>query len=95
VQTPPRSGVLGGVSLQVVEELCRQLGIPFEERPLRLDDCLAADEAMLSCTSFCLAGVSRLQGTSLTFPGPIFEQLRRAWSDQAGLDFRAQILAAG
>jgi branched-chain amino acid aminotransferase len=95
VLTPPRSGVLGGVSLQVVEELCTPLGIPFEERALRLADCQAADEAMLSCTSFCLAGVSRLQGTSLAFPGPVFEQLLRAWGTQAGLDVRAQILAAG
>jgi branched-chain amino acid aminotransferase len=95
VLTPPRSGVLGGVSLQVAEGLCGQLGVPFEERPLRLDDCLAADEAMLSCTSFCLAGVSRLQGTSLAFPGPVFEQLLRAWGGKVGLDVRAQILAGG
>jgi branched-subunit amino acid aminotransferase/4-amino-4-deoxychorismate lyase len=95
VLTPPRSGVLGGVSLQVVEELCGQLGVPFEERALRLADCQTADEAMLSCTSFCLAGVSRLHGTPLAFPGPIFERLLRAWGAQVGLDVRAQILAAG
>ncbi|HZY86804.1 MAG TPA: aminotransferase class IV [Gemmataceae bacterium] len=95
VQTPARAGVLGGVSLQVVEELCEKLGVPFAERPLRLDDCRAADEAMLSCTSFCLAGVSRLQSTPLAFPGPIFERLLRAWGDLAGLDVRAQILAGG
>ncbi len=95
VRTPPRSGVLAGVSLQVVEELCGPLGIPFEERPLRLADCQAADEAMLSCTSFCLAGVSRIQGTPVAFPGPVFERLLRAWSDQVGVDIRTQILAAG
>lgn len=95
VLTPPRSGALAGVSLQVVEELCGQLGTPFEESPLRLADCQAADEAMLSCTSFCLAGVSRMQGTALAFPGPVFERLLRAWGERAGLDVRAQILAAG
>jgi len=95
VRTPPRSGVLGGVSLRVVEELCGRLGVAFEARPLRLADCQAADEAMLSCTSFCLAGVSRVQGTPLAFPGPILEELLRAWGEQAGLDVRAQILAGG
>src|SRR4051812_27163681 len=29
VLSPPRSCILGGVSLQVVEELCAELGIPF------------------------------------------------------------------
>jgi hypothetical protein len=50
---------------------------------------------MLSCTSFCLAGVSRLQGTPLAFPGPVFERLLRGWGDLTGLDVRAQILAGG
>jgi branched-subunit amino acid aminotransferase/4-amino-4-deoxychorismate lyase len=95
VLTPPRAGVLGGVSLQVVEELCHELGIAFEERPLRLDDCRAADEAMLSCTSFCLAGVSHVQGTALAFPGLVFERLLGAWGEKVGLDVRAQIPAGG
>jgi branched-subunit amino acid aminotransferase/4-amino-4-deoxychorismate lyase len=95
VLTPPRSAVLPGVSLQVVEELCRDLGVPFEERPLRLADCLSADEAMLSGTAFCLAGVSRLAGTALAFPGPVCERLIRAWGGKVGLDVRAQILAGG
>ncbi len=95
VQTPPRAGVLSGVSLQVVEELCQQLGVGFEERPLTLKDCQAADEAMLSCTSFCLAGVSRIQGTPLAFPGPVYERLLRAWGEQVGLDVRSQILPGG
>lgn len=95
VRTPPRAGVLAGVSLQLVEELCGQLGIPFEERPLRLADCQAADEAMLSCTSFCLAGVCRVQGTPLAFPGPVCERLLRAWGEQVGVDIRTQILSGG
>jgi branched-subunit amino acid aminotransferase/4-amino-4-deoxychorismate lyase len=95
VRTPPRSSVLGGISLQVVEELCAALGIPFEEKPLTLADALAADEAMLSCTSFCLAGVSQLNGKPLSWPGPILERLLHCWSQQVGLDIRGQILADG
>ena len=94
VLTPPRTGVLPGVSLQVVEELCGELGVRFEERALTVDDCLAADEAFVTCTSFCLAGVSRINGLPVPWPGPIFGRLVEAWARRVGVDFRGQILAA-
>lgn len=95
VLTPHRAYVLNGVSLKVVEELCGELGIPFAEEALTLLNCLGADEAMLSNTSYCLAGVRRINDISLPWPGPIFERLLAAWSRQVGLDVRAQILAGG
>lgn len=95
VLTPPRSTVLSGVSLQVVEELCRQEGIPFREQVLTVADCLVADEIMLSGTSFCLAGVSRLNGAAIPWPGSIFRQLLMGWGQSVGIDIAAQILADG
>jgi branched-subunit amino acid aminotransferase/4-amino-4-deoxychorismate lyase len=92
VLTPPRSTVLNGVSLQVVEELCGELGIPFAERPLTLAECQAADEAMLTCTSYCVAGVRRLDGVELSWPGPVWRRLLAAWSQRVGVDIEAQIL---
>lgn len=94
VVSPPAGNVLGGVSLTVVRELCHTLNIPCIERPLQLAECLAAEEAMLSNTSFCLAGVSRLAGVMLPWPGPITVALGDAWSRLVGFDYRAQILAA-
>jgi branched-chain amino acid aminotransferase len=94
VLTAPRSSVLNGVSLQVTQELCAELGLAFEERPLTLVDCRTADEALLTGTAFCLAGVSRLDGTALPWPGPVTEALAAAWSRYVGLDYRRQILAA-
>lgn len=93
VLTPPRKGVLNGISLQTVEELCDQIGIPFEERPLRPDDCRSADEAWLSNASFCLAPVSRINDQPLPFLGPLFARLLAAWGERVGLDIRAQIMA--
>jgi branched-subunit amino acid aminotransferase/4-amino-4-deoxychorismate lyase len=93
VISPPRSTVLAGISLQVVEELCAELSIPFEERPLGLYDCLNAAEAMLTSTSYCLAGVSRINGVPLPWPGTLTARLLDAWSERVGLDIRAQILA--
>jgi branched-subunit amino acid aminotransferase/4-amino-4-deoxychorismate lyase len=92
VLTPPRDTVLGGISLRVVEEICAELGIPFREQPLTIADCLEAQEAMLSSTTFCLAGVSRLDGKPLPWPGAVHERLLAHWSQRVGLDIRRQIL---
>jgi branched-subunit amino acid aminotransferase/4-amino-4-deoxychorismate lyase len=94
VLSPPRSSILGGISLQTVEELCHQLAIPFAETDLSPADCLAADEAMLSSTPYCLAPVSRVNDSAISWPGPILERLVAAWSQQVGLDIRQQILAS-
>jgi branched-chain amino acid aminotransferase len=92
VLSPPRQHILEGVSLAVVRELCGELAIPFAERPLTLDECLAADEVMLTCTSYCLAGLSRLQGKTVPFPGATLSRLLAAWNRLAGLDIHKQIL---
>jgi D-alanine transaminase/branched-chain amino acid aminotransferase len=96
VLSPPRSIILEGISLRTVEELCRELGIPFREEVFTLAETIAADEAMLANTSYCLAGVRRINDhIPLPWPGPIFEKLLAAWSQSVGLDIRAQILANG
>jgi branched-chain amino acid aminotransferase len=92
VLTPRAGTVLPGVSLHVVADLCSHLGILFTETDLTLRDCARAEEAMLSCTSFCLAPVAQLNETMYTRPGPVFERLLAAWSDRVGLDIRAQAL---
>ena len=92
VLTPPRDTVLNGVSLQVIEELCGELRIPFAERTLTLAECQTADEAMLTCTSYCVAGVRRLDGVELPWPGPVWRRLLAAWSERVGVDIEAQIL---
>jgi branched-subunit amino acid aminotransferase/4-amino-4-deoxychorismate lyase len=92
VLTPPRATVLNGISLRVVEELCGELGIPFAERPLSLVDCQSADEAMLTCTSYCVAGVRRIDGVELPWPGPVWRRLLAAWSAKVGVDIETQIL---
>ena len=93
VLSPPRDAILNGISLQVVEELCRDLAIPFEERRLTVDDCRNADEAMLAATSYCLAGVRRVAGADLSMRGPIRRRLLDEWSRRVGVDIERQILA--
>ena len=93
ILTPLRDSVLNGVSLQVVQELCGELNIPFVERPLTVAECQSADEAMLTCTSYCVAGVRRLNGVELPWPGPVWRRLLAAWSERVGVDIEAQILS--
>lgn len=93
VLTPPRESVLGGVSLQVTEELCRQLGVSFREQPLTIEDCQHADEAWLTSTPYCLAGVRAINGVALPWPGPLLGRLLEAWNTLAGCEIRQQILS--
>ena len=95
VISPPRDSILGGISLLTTEEICQELQIPFEERQLTLEDCLEADEALLTGTSFCLAGVSQLNGERIPWPGKVFEKLLEAWNQRVGMDIRQQILSGG
>jgi branched-chain amino acid aminotransferase len=95
VLTPLASTVLWGISLDHVRELCSQLSIPFTSRPLSLADCISASEAMLCGSAFCLAGVSRINGHAVPWPGPVFEKLLAAWSAEVGLDIRGQFFPVG
>jgi|SRR5579859_5545029 len=86
VFTPPRSIVLDGVSLRVVEELCAELGVQFMEMPLVLENCYTADEAMLTSTPIGLAGVSQINGQAIPWPGAVLARLHEAWSRRVGCD---------
>jgi hypothetical protein len=48
---------------------------------------------MLTSTPYGVAGVSRINGVPIPWPGPIFQQIQHAWSQKVGLDIGRQILA--
>ena len=91
IVSPPRSQILDGISLRVVEELCNNLGIAFAEQELKWSDAkTAANECMLTCTSFCVAPVGRLGDVPLSTARPMFQRLIQAWSDMVGVDIRRE-----
>jgi branched-chain amino acid aminotransferase len=94
VLSPPRSTILAGVSLLAVEELCRENGFAFEERPLTTLDTRTADEILLTSTPYCLCGVSRFEGKAVPWPGAMLQLLLKAWSGSIGVDIQGQILKA-
>ena len=88
VTTPPAGTVLAGVSLGVVRELCEAFAIPFAERALTLDDLNRASEVLLTNTTYCVAGVSRIDDRPVPFPGPILNRLLDAWTELVEVDVR-------
>jgi branched-chain amino acid aminotransferase len=81
VTPPPSEGALDSITVDVLEECCRDLGIPFERRPVDRTEVLTARECGLAGTLTELTLVSEVDG--FTF-------------DQSGLlaDIRARYLAA-
>jgi branched-subunit amino acid aminotransferase/4-amino-4-deoxychorismate lyase len=94
VISPPRESILGGISLGVAEELCNRLGISFEFRPIAFAEALTADEAMLTSTPYCVAGVRSINGTPLPWPGPVMQRVAAAWSTEVGVDIHAPFRTA-
>ena len=80
VFTPDRN-VLHGISRLSVIELCREMGLPCEERTVTPAELREADEIFLSSTSGGVMPVSRLDGRRYCNdrPGPVSERLRAAY----------------
>jgi branched-subunit amino acid aminotransferase/4-amino-4-deoxychorismate lyase len=94
--SPPATYTRPGVSRATVIELAGELGIPFVERDITLAAALAADEAFLSSTTYCLMPVTKINDTTLGDgrPGPVYRRLLAAWSARVGVDIERQILTA-
>lgn len=69
--------VLEGIRYGLIEELCREAGIPFELRRIAQGEVFAADELLLSNASKEILPVRRLDGRPIGTgaPGPIYQKL--------------------
>jgi branched-chain amino acid aminotransferase len=77
VATPDR-GVLEGITRPSVFELCEELAVPCEARPLPAAELLEADEIFLATTAGGIMPASRIDGRILgnDRPGPLSSRLR-------------------
>ena len=89
---PPREKILPGVSVGVLEEIAREMGIAFLHRDLTVDDVHAADEVILCSTSPCLLPVVSLDGRPIGTgtAGTVLRRALAAWSRLVDLDVVAQ-----
>jgi branched-chain amino acid aminotransferase len=80
--TPPATAeLLPGVTRAVVLELAARLGLPVEERPLRREEVLGADEAFLTSTTREIVSLSAVDGRAVgAAPGELTERLRGAYA---------------
>lgn len=90
--SPPRHKILPGVSISTIAELADTLGVPFTDRPLKLQDLFQADEVMLCSTSPCLWPVHEIDGQRVgqRGQGEFCQRLLSAWSDLIGVEIVAQ-----
>jgi branched-chain amino acid aminotransferase len=92
--SPPVEYTLPGISRATIVELAEELAIPFESRDIPLPAALAAEEAFLSSTSYCLMPVTRINGEVIGEgrPGAIYRRLLTAWSQRVGVNIERQIM---
>ena len=91
--TPEGRNILRGISRDYIFELAEQLGIPYRECNIEPYDVYQADEAFMTATPFCILPTVSLQGLTIGTGkmGVITTQLLNRWSDNVGVDIRAQI----
>ena len=86
VVTPPRTNyILGGITRQVILELCKELSIPVVESPVFESRLLEADEIMVVGTTTEITPVVRANGQKLRSgtAGEISRRLWKAFRDKA------------
>jgi len=88
--TPEERNILRGISREFVWELTY-----VEEKNIEPYDVYEADEAFFTGTPFCILPVTSFNGVKIGdgTVGPVFKDLLEDWSDEVGVDIKAQIQA--
>lgn len=85
LRTPPTgSGLLAGVTRRIVMEQAISEGFPLQERPIRLDELLAADEVFLTATTPEILGIVRVDHHTIGsgIPGPVTQKLLLSYRER-------------
>lgn len=90
--TPEPRNILLGVSRATVIDLAQELGIPCHETNLGRYEAMTADEMFVTATTFCVCHACSFEGRPIGDgrPGPVVQQLQKAWMQRVGIDFVAQ-----
>lgn len=97
VTSPRRHNILWGLSLEVLTRILQELGIPFVEADVHVFDVVNAEEAWMPSTPYCLAPVTRINGTPIGDgkPGPVWRRILDRWSAMVSKDIYKEIAEAG
>lgn len=84
LRTPPaHTGILEGITRQVVLELAEEMGLPAREEEMTLYEVYTADECFLTGTAAEIVPVARTDGRIIGDgkPGPITKRLRERFEE--------------
>jgi len=81
VTHPATNHILHGITREYVLELCHDLGLPVEQRPIQLEELWEADEAFFTGTTTEIRPTVRIDGRMIGDgrPGPIATRLMDAF----------------
>lgn len=81
IGVPKNELVLEGIRFGLIEEMCRDLGLSFELRPISRTEVRAADELLLSSATKEVLPITRLDGQPVGNgqPGPVYAKLYAAY----------------
>jgi branched-chain amino acid aminotransferase len=87
VTTPPSEGRLESITVQIVADICRSLGIDFVERPVERTELCVADEVCLVGTLAEIVPVRRIDEFLLPKESPVLSAVsKRFWHAVRGID---------
>ena len=94
VTHPATEHILHGITREYVLELCRDLGLPIELRPIQVEELWQADEAFFTGTTTEVRPTVRVDGRTIGGgrPGPIARRLMEAFVK--GVEREAAAVAA-
>lgn len=92
IYTPKPHDILRGVSRHACMELAARLGIPVHEADIEPYDVQGAGEAWFTSTTICMMPIRRFNFEPVGGgkPGPVYQRLLAAWSEEVGVDIAAQ-----
>jgi branched-chain amino acid aminotransferase len=85
ITTPPSEGRLESITVEIVAEICKSLGIEYVERPIDRTELYVADEVCLAGTLAEIVPVRRIDDFILPEESPILSSVAdRFWQAVRG-----------
>lgn len=81
VTPPPYEGALESITVNIVEQIARDLGIDFVRRPVERTELLIAEELAVCGTLAEVVPVSAIDDMPVDPAGPVLEQVRKRFFD--------------
>jgi branched-chain amino acid aminotransferase len=75
VTSPPSEGRLESITVEIVADICRSLGIEFVERPIDRTELYVAEEVRLAGTLAEIVPVRRIDDFPLSEKSPILSEV--------------------